>query len=1321
MPTFGKLDEYSETEDWRHYIERVNHFFEANEITDPDKKRSIFLVSVGAKTYKLIRSLVAPEDPKDKSYEDLAKLAQEHFTPKPSAIVQRFKFNTRSQQPGETIAMFLAELRQLTEYCEFGATLDEMLRDRLVCGVQDIRIQRRLLAEPKLTLKRALDLALAIEAAEKDASEIQKGDSQEGATPLNKVDAQDGKGSEINCYRCGGKHYPKNCHFKDAKCYACGKVGHLSRVCQTKKKESQTPSRKDKKSDTPQGTHLLEEEENTPGGEQGTGAYFLFTLGSKRPAPYKVQLSVNGQTLEMEIDTGASLSVISEKTYNYLVSKNGASPLEKSGTVLRTYTGQEVKPKGSCTVDVCYEGGKYSLPLLVVKEEGPALLGRNWLEEIKINWPRIKQLTTHDKRLEEILQKHAPLFGEGLGTLQGTKARIHVDPTATPMFHKARPVPYALREKIEQDLERLEKAGTIEPVQYSEWATPIVPVMKNDGTVRVCGDYKLTVNKVSKLDGYPIPKLDDLYTKLAGGQTFTELDLSHAYEQMLVDDDSKEFLTINTHKGLFRYNRLPYGVSSAPGIFQRTMEGLLQGIPSTGVLLDNILITGPSTEEHLDNIEEVLKRLSEAGLRLKAGKCQFMKPVLECLGHRIDAEGFHPVEAKVKAIKEAPSPTNPTELKSFLGMLNFYGKFMPDLATTLEPLHELLRKDTSWKWGTEQQEAFEKAKNRLQSSDVLVHYDPKKELLVCCDASPYGIGAVLAHVMEDGSEKPVAYASRTLSTAERNYGHLDKEALAVVFAVKKFHQFLFGRHFKIYTDHKPLLGLLNPERATPLMASSRMQRWALTLLAYEYELFYRPGEQNANADALSRLPLPDLPETTPIPGDIVHLLETINTSPVNAAKVKLWTARDPVLSQVLQFVLYGWPFTIEEEALKPYFARREELSVHAGCLLWGSRVVIPPQGREEVLNVLHESHPGIVRMKSLARSYVWWPKMDARLEEKVKNCATCQSHQSKPPCSPLHPWEWPGRPWSRVHVDYAGPFMGKMFLLIIDAHSKWMDIHCVNSATSSMTIEKLRTTFASHGLPEIVVTDNGSNFMSSEFKSFLQKNGIRHITSAPYHPSSNGLVERAVRTFKQGMKKQSDGTVETKLNRFLLSYRITPQSTTGESPAQLRWGRSLRSHLDLLRPDVGLKVHAAQSRQKKQHDQHSRMRQVEVGDSVNVRNYSRGPKWVPGTVIQETGPLSARIELEDGTVVRKHHDQVVVRPTEGPIPVVTLPSESPLSVDSGIILPDADQPEGPGGDSESPKNTEAAVSGSTTPVRRYPVRNRNPPQRFYYLDPSSPP
>ena len=411
------MDEYNENEDWRHYIELVNHFFEANEITDPDKRRSIFLVCVGAKTYKLVRSLVATEDPKDKSYDDLAKLLQDHFMPKPSAIVQRFKFNTRSQQPGETIAMFLAELRHLSEHCEFGITLDEMLRDRRVCGVRDIRIQRRLLAEPKLTLKRALNLALAIEAADKDASEIQKADGQGGDASVNKVDVKVYKGSEVKCCRFGGNHYPKSWNFKDAKCYFCRKVGHLAQLCPAKKKGKQPQPVNEQKSGNSKPTNLLEGAVQIPGEEQVVSAYSLFNFGSQHPSPYKVQLSVAGQPLEMEVDTRASLSVIGEELYNYLFSAGQAPQLVESGIVLRTYTGEEVKSKGSCSVNVCYDGVEYSLTLLVVGGKEPALLGRNWLEKIKLNWPIIKQLSSHNKRLKEILQKHAQLFEEGLGTL----------------------------------------------------------------------------------------------------------------------------------------------------------------------------------------------------------------------------------------------------------------------------------------------------------------------------------------------------------------------------------------------------------------------------------------------------------------------------------------------------------------------------------------------------------------------------------------------------------------------------------------------------------------------------------------------------------------------------------------------------------------------------------------------------------------------------------------------------------------------------------------------------------------------------------------
>ena len=386
------------------------------------------------------------------------------------------------------------------------------------------------------------------------------------------------------------------------------------------------------------------------------------------------------------------------------------------------------------------------------------------------------------------------------------KAKINVDPTKRPRFFKARPVAYALREKIETELDRLVKEGTIEPVEFSEWATPIVPIVKEDGTIRICGDYKQTINQVAQLDNYSIPKIEDLYATLGEGMEFTKLDLSQAYQQLELDEGSKDYTVINTHKGLFRYNRLPYGISSAPGIFQRTIESLLQGIPQVVVRIDDILVTGKTRNKHLEHLKEVLVRLDKAGIRLKLKKCVFLQNQVIYLGHRINKDGIQPIEGKVRAIQEAPAPTNVKELQAFLGMLNYYACYLPNLSTVLAPLHELLAKDCKWTWGKRQVEAFNRAKGMLNSADLLVHYDPSKELVLSCDASRYGLGAVLSHIV-DGKERLISYASRTLSPAERNYAQLDKEGAAVIFGLKKFHQYLYGQKFKIFTDHKPLLGL----------------------------------------------------------------------------------------------------------------------------------------------------------------------------------------------------------------------------------------------------------------------------------------------------------------------------------------------------------------------------------------------------------------------------------------------------------------------------------------------------------------------------------
>ena len=655
-----------------------------------------------------------------------------------------------------------------------------------------------------------------------------------------------------------------------------------------------------------------------------------------------------------------------------------------------------------------------------------------------------------------------------------------------------------------------------------------------------------------------------------------------------------------------------------------------------------------------------------------------MLPEVTYLGHRISAEGIQPTTDKVRAIQDAPIPKNTTELKSFLGLVNFYARFLPHLSTVLSPLNRLLKQGVVFRWGTDQNKAFQQVKAMLLSADLLAHFDPSMEVTLSCDASGVGLGAVLAHRLQDGSERPIAYASRTLNKAEQKYSNIEREALAVTFGVKKFHDYLYGRHFILFTDHKPLITLFNEHKAIPSEVSPRIQRWAMLLSAYSYTITYKPGSSMCHADALSRLPLPVTSPETDSPEEFIQLMDHLSSTPVTAADIQKETDNDPVLTRVKQYTLSGWPSELPHKydaELRVYKRHETELSVEGGCLVLRTRAVIPPACRRAMLEELHSCHPGINKMKGLARSYVWWPSIDQDIENMVRKCAACQEVRHAPEKAPLHPWEWPERPWSRLHLDFAGPFMGHMFLVVVDSHSKWTEVKMMQKITADKTISALREMFATHGLPDTVVSDNGPTFTSCEFKKFVQTNGIRHVLVSPYHPASNGLAERAVQTFKESMKKLSSSlSLQHRLSIFLHTQHVTPHSTTGVPPAELLMKRNLKTRLDLTRPTLTSKVEQAQLKQKNDHDRSVRERHFQVGDSVFSRNFGPGKVWLEATVVEVTGPVSYRVQLENGFVIRRHVDQLRkcqldTDPHPLKVPDLKVLDSQSLEQSRGVLLP----------------------------------------------------
>ena len=521
----------------------------------------------------MIRSL-SQNDPTSKTYEELTRIMREHLQPTPNEIAQRYVFYKRDRLVGESIKDYVAELRKLSEHCNFADRLEESIRDKLVCGLNDQKIQQKLLAVRNLTLQSAMDTAVAMESAAKNARDLYGGvrgvknevgvySGGNSGGGVNRLDKRSYKGygnvsvSKKECFRCGGiKHDSDHCTFKSRECFGCKKVGHAKHRCPSLKKNFLGSSggssrgnchktdvvKKENSMINAMGDGYCDvgEEEYIAELDSGMNFLSLYTLGSRRTGkhdPVMVDLLLNGKSVSMEIDTGAAVTVISEALYSEL---GDGGVLKKAHLNLSTYTGEVVEPKGVGNVLVEYKDQKLRLPVTVVSGRVPVLLGRDWLKYLKLCWAelfpvKVNKLET-DMRVKRIQDKYPDVFSGKLGCLQGFQVNIPVPKDVTPKYFKPRTVPYAMKKRVEEELHRLEEQGVWRRVEYSRWAAPIVPVLKDvrdpAGPIRLCGDYKMTVNQVAPCDNYPIPNTSEQLATLRYGEKFSKLDISHAYQHL---------------------------------------------------------------------------------------------------------------------------------------------------------------------------------------------------------------------------------------------------------------------------------------------------------------------------------------------------------------------------------------------------------------------------------------------------------------------------------------------------------------------------------------------------------------------------------------------------------------------------------------------------------------------------------------------------------------------------------------------------------------------------------------------------------------------
>jgi transposase InsO family protein len=662
----------------------------------------------------------------------------------------------------------------------------------------------------------------------------------------------------------------------------------------------------------------------------------------------------------------------------------------------------------------------------------------------------------------------------------------------------------------------------------------------------------------------------------------------------------------------------------------------------------------------------------------------------------INAKGIHASPEKVEAITKLEAPKNVTELRRFVGMINYLGRFTKNLSTIMKPLTDLLKKNIQWCWDSPQQKAFDVVKKIISELPSLSFYDPKRHTVVSADSSSYGLGATILQRDDNGHLQPIAFASRTLTPAEQRYSQIEKECLASVWACEKFYKYLVGlSSFELETDHRPLVPLMSTKDLD--QAPVRCQRLLMRMARFNAVVRYVPGKDLLIADCLSRSPLPFNPGDVEAAEEVDAHVDMLRASwPISDRRLQSLrqaTDADADLQRVIKFCEDGWPMQVPAE-LHPFAKLKPDLAVVDRLLTYQDRIVVPASQRPDVLQKLHESHQGLAKCLAFAKLTVFWPGLRSELTRLVENCQTCQEQKPAQRHEPLRPTELPQRPWAKLGADFA-QHKGKHFLVVIDYYSRWIEIKHVKSLAARHVILRFKQIFSSHGIPDVVRSDNGPPFNSKEFASFAADYGFTHTTSSPHFPQANGEAESGVKIAKKLLRQSCPDVA-------IMNYRATPHSSTGVSPAQALYGRQLRTKVPVLpkrlqpvlQNDRDIRIADEKTKQdyKMYYDRRHgvcTLPPLQPNDAVRIKTDDT-KKWQDcGTVLgpADTSGRSYFIDSPSGVLRRnrKHLQKVPEIPNAPPEPELNIPD------DDGTNLTLPDQPQNP---NPAPKN-QMSRSGRT--------------------------